>query len=89
MDEAVKWFRMNLSTSAAAPARAYLAKRGLSEEAQARWEIGFAPDNWHGLQLAMKQKGIADDLLVDAGLCARSDKGGAPYDRFRDRKSVV
>jgi DNA primase len=85
MEEAVKWFRMNLSTSAAAPARAYLAKRGLSEEAQARWEIGFAPDNWHGLQLAMKQKGIADDLLVDAGLCARSDKGGAPYDRFRNR----
>lgn len=85
MDEAVKWFRMNLSTSAAAPARAYLAKRGLSEAAQARWEIGFAPDNWHGLQLAMKQKGIADDLLVDAGLCARSDKGGAPYDRFRNR----
>lgn len=85
MEEAVKWFRMNLSTSAAASARAYLAKRGLSEEAQARWEIGFAPDTWHGLQLAMKQKGIADDLLVDAGLCARSDKGGAPYDRFRNR----
>ena len=85
MEEAVKWFRMNLSTSAAAPARAYLAKRGLTEAAQARWEIGFAPDGWHGLQLAMKQKGIADDLLVDAGVCARSDKGGAPYDRFRNR----
>jgi DNA primase len=85
MEEAVKWFRMNLATSVAAPARAYLAKRGLTEAAQARWEIGFAPDGWHGLQLAMKQKGIADDLLVDAGLCARSDKGGAPYDRFRNR----
>lgn len=85
MEEAVKWFRLQLKTSAAADARAYLAKRGLSEAAQDRWELGFAPDGWHALQLAMKQKGIADDLLVAAGLCAKSDKGGEPYDRFRNR----
>ena len=85
MDEAVKWFRLQLKTSAAAEARAYLTKRGLSEAAQDRWDIGFAPDGWHGLQLAMKQKGISDDLLVASGLCAKSDKGGEPYDRFRNR----
>ncbi|MEY3960692.1 MAG: hypothetical protein RIR14_1346, partial [Pseudomonadota bacterium] len=85
MDEAVKWFRLQLKTSAAAEARAYLTKRGLSEAAQDRWDIGFAPDGWHGLQLAMKQKGISDDLLVASGLCAKSDKGGEPYDRFRGR----
>jgi DNA primase len=85
MEEAVKWFRLQLKTSAAAEARAYLAKRGLSPAAQDRWEIGFAPDGWHGLHLAMKQKGISDDLLVAAGLCAKSDKGGEPYDRFRGR----
>ena len=85
MDEAIKWFRLQLKTSAAAEARAYLAKRGLSEAAQDRWDIGFAPDGWHGLQLAMKQKGISDDLLVASGLCAKSDKGGEPYDRFRNR----
>jgi DNA primase len=85
MDEAVKWFRLQLKTSAAAEARAYLVKRGLSEAAQDRWDIGFAPDGWHGLQLAMKQKGISDDLLVASGVCAKSDKGGEPYDRFRNR----
>ena len=85
MEEAVKWFRLQLKTSAAADARGYLAKRGLSEAAQDRWDIGFAPDGWHGLQLAMKQKGISDDLLVASGLCAKSDKGGEPYDRFRNR----
>jgi DNA primase len=85
MDEAVKWFRLQLKTSAAAEARAYLVKRGLSEAAQDRWDIGFAPDGWHGLQLAMKQKGISDDLLVASGLCAKADKGGEPYDRFRNR----
>ena len=91
MEEAVKWFRLQLKTSAAAAARAYLDRRGLPPAAQDRWEIGFAPDNRQGLFQALTQKGIAPDLIVDAGLCARPDddgtgrRGGAPYDRFRDR----
>ncbi len=85
MEEAVKWFRLQLKTAAAAEARAYLARRGLAPDAQERWEIGFAPDAWHGLQAAMKGKGMADDLLVAAGLCVQPEKGGAPYDRFRGR----
>ena len=36
MEEAVKWFRLQLKTSAAADARAYLAKRGLSPAAVLR-----------------------------------------------------
>ena len=85
MEEAVKWFRLQLKTQAASEARAYLAKRGLSEAAQERWEIGFAPDGWSGLFQAMTGKGIAKELLVDAGLCATSAKGKEPYDRFRNR----
>jgi DNA primase len=94
MEEAVKWFRLQLRTSAAADARAYLAKRGLSSEAQDRWEIGFAPDARQGLYLALRQKGVSDDLIVDSGVCARPEAdssardargGGAPYDRFRGR----
>lgn len=85
MEEAVKWFRLQLKTSVAAEARAYLARRGLSEAAQDRWEIGFAPDQRQGLLQALTQKGIAPELIVAAGLCARPDDGGAPYDRFRGR----
>lgn len=85
MEEAVKWFRLQLKTSAAAEARAYLDKRRLSPPAQDRWEIGFAPDQRQGLFHALTQKGIAPDLIVDAGLCAKPDDGGAPYDRFRGR----
>ena len=86
MEEAVKWFRLQLKTSAAAEARAYLEKRRMSPAAQDRWEIGFAPDGWQGLLTAMTQKGISVDLLIDAGLCAKSDdpRRGA-YDRFRNR----
>lgn len=85
MEEAVKWFRLQLKTSAAAEARAYLEKRRLSPAAQDRWEIGFAPDQRQGLFHALTQKGIAPDLIVDAGLCAKPDDGGPPYDRFRGR----
>ena len=93
MDEAIKWFRLQLKTSAAADARAYLAKRGLSPEAQDRWHIGFAPDQRQGLYTALTQKGIAADLIVDAGLCIKPDaepaapdaRNTAPYDRFRGR----
>ncbi len=85
VEESFKWFRLQLRTSAAADARAYLAKRGLSEQAQDRWEIGFAPDARQGLFAALTQKGIAPDLIVDAGVCARPDDGGPPYDRFRGR----
>ena len=90
MEAAVNWFRLQLKTSAAADARAYLAKRGLSPEAQDRWQIGFAPDQRQGLLTALTQKGIAADLIVDAGLCISPDADAAhtntaPYDRFRGR----
>ena len=84
MDEAIKWFRLQLRTSAAADARAYIAKRGLDDAAIDRWEIGFAPASWSALTDAMTQKGIAHDLLIDSGLVAKSDKRDG-YDRFRNR----
>ena len=84
MEEAVKWFRLQLRTSAAGAARDYLAKRKLSEVAQDRWDIGFAPDARQALFQAMKQKGFAPDMIVAAGLCAKADDGSI-YDRFRDR----
>ncbi|MCA3435888.1 MAG: DNA primase [Rhodobacter sp.] len=85
MDEAIRHFRLSLRTAAAAEARDYLARRRLAPEAQDRFEIGFAPDLRQGLFQTLTQKGIAPDLIVDAGLCARPDDGGTPYDRFRGR----
>ncbi|MEO0938941.1 MAG: DNA primase [Pseudomonadota bacterium] len=86
MELAVQHFRLQLRTGAAAAAREYLEhKRGLGPEAQARWEIGFAPDAWQGLWDALKAKGVADDLILGAGLAKPSQKGGRPYDTFRGR----
>ena len=85
MEEAIKWMRLQLRTAAAEPARAYLARRGLSEAAQERWGISWAPDSRSALYSALKQKGLADDVIVASGVCAKPDDGGAPYDRFRGR----
>ncbi|WP_333714309.1 DNA primase [Yoonia sp.] len=84
MEQAVKWHRMQLQTAAAGEARDYLARRGLSPEAQDRWEIGFAPANG-GVFAHLTGKGVAAQQVIDAGLAAESDRGGAPYDRFRGR----
>ena len=84
MEEAVKWMRLQLKTGQAAEARAYIAKRGLSEAAQERWEIGWCPDGRQALFQSLQQKGFAADLILDSGLCAKSDDGSV-YDRFRAR----
>jgi DNA primase len=85
MDEAVRHYRLQLKTAAGAAARDYLTRRKLGQGTQDRFEIGFAPDARQGLFHALRAKGISADLIVEAGLCARPDGGGEPYDRFRDR----
>ncbi len=84
MEQAVQYHRLQLQTGAASEARDYLARRGLSLEAQTRWEIGFAPANG-GVMAHLTGKGVDAKLVMDAGLAAESDRGGAPYDRFRGR----
>ena len=85
MDMAVQHFRLSLKTGAGAAARDYLVGRGLDEAAQERFEIGFAVDAWQGLWDHLKNKGVEDQMILDAGLAKPSQKGGRPYDTFRNR----
>ena len=85
MEAAVRHYRMQLSTQGATRARDYLTGRGLQGKALERFEIGFAPDQRQGLFQALTERGIAAEVVIEAGLCAKPDDGGAPYDRFRDR----
>ena len=84
MEQAVQWHRLQLQTAAAGEARDYLTRRGLSVEAQARWDIGFSPDRG-GVLDHLTGKGTDKALVIEAGLAAESDRGGALYDRFRGR----
>ncbi|MBR3370558.1 MAG: DNA primase [Rhodobacteraceae bacterium] len=84
-EQAVRYFRLQLNTNAAASARDYLAGRGLTAQALERFEIGFAPDTRQGMWAHLTGAGVTPDKIIDAGLAARPDGGGAPYDRFRGR----
>ena len=85
MEQAVQHYRLKLRTGAGAVARDYLSGRGLSESALTRWEVGFAPKERKNLFTLLTGKGVAADLVIDAGLAVRPDDGGDPFDRFRDR----
>lgn len=85
MEKAVRFYRMQLMGGQAAEARAYLDRRGLSAGQRERWEIGFAPDSRQALFHHLTQAGVTPDLIIEAGLCARPDDGGQPFDRFRGR----
>ncbi|MEO0913035.1 MAG: DNA primase, partial [Pseudomonadota bacterium] len=85
MELAVQFYRLQLNTSAAEPARAYLDKRGLQPETRDTFEIGFAPNTRNALFEHLKSKGVSPQDMDTAGLCATPDDGGQPYDRFRDR----
>lgn len=85
MEQAVRFFRLQLRTAAGSDARAYLQKRGLDEAALERWEIGFAPGAWEALRTHLEGQGVSPDLMLGAGLVRQSDKGRAPYDVFRNR----
>ncbi|MCB1330930.1 MAG: toprim domain-containing protein, partial [Maritimibacter sp.] len=53
--------------------------------AQERWGIGFAPDSRQGLIGYFRDKGVAEEKVVAAGLAIKPDDGGPAYDRFRGR----
>ena len=85
MEAAARFFRMQLNGAAAAGARSYLDGRGLSELQRERFGIGFAPDARQALWAHLTGTGVPGEDIIAAGLCARPDDGGAPYDRFRGR----
>lgn len=62
----------------------YLEARSLSGEISAEFAIGYAPPGWDLLGTALRQQGINNQQLVDAGLVI-AKQGGGHYDRFRDR----
>ena len=68
--------------------RAYLAGRGITAEAIERYGIGFAPDAWSKLSDAFQKRGIAEHLLVTAGLAVKRERGDGVYDRFRGRVMI-
>ena len=80
MARAARFYKDQLKLSA--KAIDYLKGRGLTGEIAARFGLGYAPDDWQGLQKVFPD--YNDSALVECGLVIENDQGRR-YDRFRDR----
>ncbi|WP_354697407.1 DNA primase [Paraconexibacter sp. AEG42_29] len=69
----------------ASHARAYLTERGMDEALLREFRVGYAPRKWDAVLIPSRRAGYTEQDLLDVGLVIRSQKGGAPYDRFRAR----
>ena len=67
-------------------ARAYVERRGLSDEIVERFGIGYAPQGWDGLALHLASAGRdALERAEELGLIRPRKTGQGHYDMFRDR----
>jgi DNA primase len=83
---AVFYERYLWDSAEAAPARAYLLERGLTEETLKTFRVGYAPSTWDKLMQLARTGNYTHKEMFDAGLATRGGKSeGRLYDRFRRR----
>src|SRR5271156_6026629 len=81
---AARFYEERLWSPAGLRGREYLAARGLDEETIRRFRLGWAGEDRSALRKALTPE-FPLPLLVEAGLLHTSDRGGEPYDFFRER----
>ncbi len=73
------------SNAEAEKAREYLHNRGISEETNKTFRIGYAPDSWDSILKLLKEKGVDEKLIELSGLVSINEEKKRVYDRFRGR----
>lgn len=86
INEAVAGFynELLLNDSRAKKARQYLEKRRIGADSIKAFSLGFAPEEWTGLEQFLKQKNLNISSAYKTGLLIKRDSGGY-YSRFRNR----
>lgn len=84
-EAALEYFRQCLRGPGGAQARRYLEAREVPQELIDRFQIGYAPASWDGLQRELARKRLELKAAEQAGLVARRQTGEGHYDRFRSR----
>jgi DNA primase len=83
---AAEWFQKQLRVEpSGARAREYLERRGVSEAAQTKFGLGWAPESWGAFGDAARAHGIGEEHLLALGLIKTSERSGSRYDAFRGR----
>ena len=86
---AMDWWQQQLdSSNEGRIARDYLKERGITEETQKTFRLGYAPDSWEALSSYLRHKGATQDQIVRSGLVVKKEEGSGSYDRFRGRLMV-
>jgi DNA primase len=83
--DAAGYFRKELEGPVGSAARAYLKKRGVTDQVVQDFALGFARPDWDGLLRHLKQKGYAFSQMEKAGLIVKRSEAEGYYDRFRGR----
>jgi len=88
LDEAAHFYHKLLRESPAAQStRDYVARRGLTDETAAAFELGYAPDDWRQALAHLQLLGYTQEEIVEAGVAIRNERGNV-YDRFRQRLMI-
>ena len=66
-------------------AREYLDGRGISDEVQKQFRIGFSPDSWDALLAHLKAGGADEEIIKQSGLVSVNEEKDRVFDRFRGR----
>jgi len=82
LDAAAAFYRRQLGESEIA--RDYFASRGLDESTLARFDLGYAPNQWDALKNALGTSAQRIALLEKSGMLTSGERG-SKYDRFRHR----
>jgi DNA primase len=86
LERTAAWYvRVLWESAEAAPAREYLAGRGLEEAALRAFRVGWAPGAWDRVLQGSRRAGYTEEELLAVGLAQRSRGGAGLIDRFRGR----
>jgi DNA primase len=84
LDKVCRYFERTLrDPTLGHEARAYLARRGISERSWEVFRLGAAPAGWRHLTEAAAARGVTNEQLEEAGVAIRAASGA--HDRFRHR----
>ncbi len=82
---AAQFFRAQLAGGGGATARAYLAQRSIGDDIAEKFQLGYAPADWHALADHLKANRVELDVAVKLGLIRPRRQAGGFYDYYRDR----
>jgi len=82
---AAQLFQDNLRSPQGAEARAYLAKRGCSQDVSDTFELGYAEPSGQALTRKLSERGFSAEQMEASGLVRKRNEGAGCYDNFRGR----